>query len=91
MSTNYSTRLRPNSPRVKRIKVKVKPGWDLNVLSRIRERWPSIVLSCDANSAYRLSEIDHLRQFDQFGLLMIEQPLWYDDFYAVTPAGLNDC
>ena len=64
-----------------RIKVKVKPGWDLNVLSRIRERWPSIVLSCDANSAYRLSEIDHLREFDQFGLLMIEQPLWYDDFY----------
>jgi O-succinylbenzoate synthase len=50
-------------------------------LSRIRERWPNIVLSCDANSAYRLSEIDHLREFDQFGLLMIEQPLWYDDFY----------
>ena len=64
-----------------RIKVKVKPGWDVNVLARIRERWPSIVLSCDANSAYRLSEIDHLREFDQFGLLMIEQPLWYDDFY----------
>jgi o-succinylbenzoate synthase len=64
-----------------RIKVKVKPGWDVNVLAKIRERWPSIVLSCDANSAYRLTDIDHLRQFDQFGLLMIEQPLWYDDIY----------
>jgi o-succinylbenzoate synthase len=64
-----------------RIKVKVKPGWDLNILERIRERWPKIVLSCDANSAYRLTDIDHLRQFDQFGLLMIEQPLWHDDFY----------
>ena len=64
-----------------RIKVKVKPGWDLNILAKIRERWPGIVLSCDANSAYRLTDVDHLRQFDQFGLLMIEQPLWYDDFY----------
>lgn len=64
-----------------RIKVKVKPGWDLNILARIRERWPSIVLSCDANSAYRLTDVDHLREFDQFNLLMIEQPLWHDDFY----------
>lgn len=64
-----------------RIKVKVKPGWDLDVLSRIRERWPSILLSCDANSAYRLSDIDHLKKFDAFKLLMIEQPLWDDDFY----------
>jgi len=37
----------------RRIKVKVKPGWDLNVLERIRSRWPDILLSCDANSAYR--------------------------------------
>src|SRR5205807_2378975 len=36
-----------------RIKVKVKPGWDLNVLARIRQRWPNVLLSCDANSAYR--------------------------------------
>ena len=36
----------------RRIKVKVKPGWDVNVLERIRSRWPEIVLSCDANSAY---------------------------------------
>ena len=65
----------------RRIKVKVKPGWDVNVLERIRSRWPNILLSCDANSAYRLSEVEHLRKFDQFNLLMIEQPLWNDDIY----------
>ncbi len=64
-----------------RIKVKVKPGWDLEVLRRIRECWPQIALSCDANSAYTLEDIEHLQQFDQFRLLMIEQPLWSDDFY----------
>ncbi|PYX83434.1 MAG: o-succinylbenzoate synthase [Acidobacteria bacterium] len=65
----------------RRIKVKVKPGWDINVLERVRSRWPNILLSCDANSAYRLSEVEHLRKFDQFNLLMIEQPLWNDDIY----------
>jgi O-succinylbenzoate synthase len=65
----------------RRIKVKVKPGWDINVLERIRSRWPDIVLSCDANSAYRLDEVEHLRKFDRFELLMIEQPLWNDDIY----------
>jgi o-succinylbenzoate synthase len=65
----------------RRIKVKVKPGWDLNVLERIRSRWPDILLSCDANSAYRLDQVEHLRNFDQFNLLMIEQPLWNDDIY----------
>jgi len=64
-----------------RIKVKVKPGWDLNVLERIREQWPEITLSCDANSAYTLDDFDHLKAFDQFNLLMIEQPLWDDDIY----------
>jgi O-succinylbenzoate synthase len=64
-----------------RIKLKVKPGWDLEVLEKVRARWPDILLSCDANSAYTLNDIDHLRLFDQFNLLMIEQPLWYDDFY----------
>ncbi len=65
----------------RRIKVKVKPGWDINVLERIRARWADIVLSCDANSAYTLDEVEHLRKFDQFNLLMIEQPLWNDDVY----------
>ncbi len=64
-----------------RIKVKVKPGWDLNVLEKIRARWPRITLSCDANSAYTLADMDHLREFDRFNLLMIEQPLWDDDIY----------
>jgi o-succinylbenzoate synthase len=65
----------------RRIKVKVKPGWDINVLERIRSRWADITLSCDANSAYTLDEVEHLRKFDQFNLLMIEQPLWNDEIY----------
>ena len=65
----------------RRIKVKVKPGWDVDVLERIRSRWPDILLSCDANSAYTLDEVEHLRKFDRFKLLMIEQPLWNDDIY----------
>jgi O-succinylbenzoate synthase len=65
----------------RRIKVKVKPGWDVDVLERIRARWPDILLSCDANSAYTLDEVEHLRKFDRFNLLMIEQPLWNDDIY----------
>ncbi len=64
-----------------RIKVKVKPGWDVEVLEKIRERWPTILLSCDANSAYTLADSDRLKSFDRFNLLMIEQPLWSDDFY----------
>ncbi len=64
-----------------RIKVKCKPGWDVEVFARIRQRWPDILLSCDANSAYTLDDAEHLKGFDQFRLLMIEQPLWNDDFY----------
>ena len=65
----------------KRIKLKCKPGWDVEVFEKVRERFPDIVLSCDANSAYRLKDADHLASFDNFDLLMVEQPLWYDDFY----------
>jgi o-succinylbenzoate synthase len=65
----------------RRIKIKVKPGWDVNVMERIRSRWADITLSCDANSAYKLDQVEHLRKFDQFNLLMIEQPLWNDDIY----------
>lgn len=64
-----------------RIKVKCKPGWDNNIFEAIRKRWPEILLSCDANSAYRMKDFDHLKSWEQFNLLMIEQPLWYDDFY----------
>jgi O-succinylbenzoate synthase len=64
-----------------RIKLKCKPGLDVEMFEKVRHRWPEIVLSCDANSAYRLRDADHLTTFDQFNLLMIEQPLWADDFY----------
>ena len=64
-----------------RIKLKCKPGWDVEVFEKVRSRWPGIMLSCDANSAYRLRDADHLVTFDAFDLLMIEQPLWHDDFY----------
>jgi len=64
-----------------RIKLKCKPGWDVEVFERVRNRWPGIMLSCDANSAYRLRDADHLATFDAFDLLMIEQPLWHNDFY----------
>jgi O-succinylbenzoate synthase len=64
-----------------RIKLKCNPGWDIEVFEKVRSRWPEIMLSCDANSAYKLKDTDHLVEFDAFDLLMIEQPLWYDDFY----------
>ncbi|MFZ0304934.1 MAG: o-succinylbenzoate synthase [Terracidiphilus sp.] len=64
-----------------RIKLKCKPGWDVEVFERVRSRWPEIMLSCDANSAYRLHDTDHILTWDAFDLLMIEQPLWHDDFY----------
>jgi O-succinylbenzoate synthase len=64
-----------------RIKLKCKPGWDVRIFEAVRNRWPDIQLSCDANSAYRLNDSDHIVTFDQFNLLMIEQPLWSDDFY----------
>jgi O-succinylbenzoate synthase len=64
-----------------RIKLKCKPGWDETIFAMVRERWPDILLSCDANSAYRLDDVDHIAKWDKFNLLMIEQPLWHDDFY----------
>jgi o-succinylbenzoate synthase len=64
-----------------RIKLKCKPGWDVDVFEKVRNQWPDIMLSCDANSAYKLRDADHLVTFDAFDLLMVEQPLWHDDFY----------
>ena len=64
-----------------RIKLKCKPGFDVEFFEAVRKRWPDILLSCDANGSYRLKDEKHLRSFDAFRLLMIEQPLWHDDFY----------
>jgi o-succinylbenzoate synthase len=64
-----------------RIKLKCQPGWDVKMFEAVRKRWPGIVMSCDANSAYRIKDMEHLATFDEFKMLMIEQPLWYDDFY----------
>ena len=64
-----------------RVKLKCKPGWDTEIFDQVRKRWPNIRLSCDANSAYRVVDIDHIAEWDRFDLMMIEQPLWYDDFY----------
>lgn len=62
-----------------RIKVKIKPGWDVNVLERIRLQFPSIALMADANSAYTLADLPHLKLFDRFFLMMVEQPLGWED------------
>jgi O-succinylbenzoate synthase len=62
-----------------RIKLKIKPGWDVDVVAAVRRVHPDILLSVDANSAYTLADRDHLKQLDDFNLLMIEQPLQNDD------------
>ncbi len=64
-----------------RIKLKIKPGKDIAVVREVRRRFPDIKLSVDANSAYSLSDVAHLKQFDEFRLLMMEQPLEWDDMY----------
>jgi o-succinylbenzoate synthase len=63
----------------KRVKLKIEPGWDLQMLAAVRNAHPSIELSVDANSAYTLRDIDVLRRFDDFHLHYIEQPLHWDD------------
>jgi O-succinylbenzoate synthase len=63
----------------RRIKLKIKPGWDLAVVAEVRRRHPDILLSVDANAAYTLADLDRLRKLDEFRLLMIEQPLEHDD------------
>jgi len=62
-----------------RIKMKIKPGWDVDVVRQVRAAFPEIRLMADANSAYTLSDSAHLKQLDEFNLMMIEQPLSHDD------------
>jgi O-succinylbenzoate synthase len=63
----------------RRIKLKIKPGWDIGIVREVRRCHPEIVLSVDANSAYTMADAKYLKQLDEFRLLMIEQPLDHDD------------
>src|SRR6267154_4787803 len=79
--------------------MKSKPGWDVDVIRQVREKFPSIKLMADANSAYRLADAGRLKQLDRFYLMMIEQPLAHDeiiDHAALqakldTPICLDEC
>ncbi|HLJ51682.1 MAG TPA: o-succinylbenzoate synthase [Bryobacteraceae bacterium] len=64
-----------------RIKLKIKPGKDVEYVREVRRHFPHIRLSVDANSAYSLDDAEHLKKLDEFDLLMIEQPLEWDDMY----------
>jgi O-succinylbenzoate synthase len=83
----------------RRIKMKIKPGWDVDVVRQVRERFPEAPLMVDANSAYSLTDAGHLQQLDAFNLMMIEQPLAHDDIIdhaklqekLTTPICLDEC
>ena len=82
-----------------RIKLKIKPRKDLEFVAAVREQFPQIQLSVDANSAYRLADAEHLRKLDVHHLLMMEQPLEWDDIHShallqakiATPICLDEC
>ena len=82
-----------------RIKMKIKPGWDVDVIAQVRERFPFVKLMADANSAYTLADAGRLKELDRFYLMMIEQPLAHDDIidHAAlqakldTPICLDEC
>ena len=82
-----------------RIKIKIKPGKDIEPAALLRERFPRIRLMVDANSAYRLEDAPLLKELDRFFLIMIEQPLGWDDIYSHsllqkkldTPICLDEC
>jgi O-succinylbenzoate synthase len=82
-----------------RIKIKIKPGKDIEPTRALRERFPRIRLMVDANSAYTLNDAAHLKQLDAFYLIMVEQPLGWDDIYSHvelqrqldTPICLDEC
>lgn len=63
----------------KRIKVKISPEMDISLLKVLRRHYPNVAIMADANSAYSLQDLEKLKELDQFHLLMIEQPLRYDD------------
>lgn len=63
-----------------RIKIKIKPGRDVEMLGGLRRKFPDVPLMADANSAYRLSDAPRLKELDDLSLMMIEQPLFHEDF-----------
>jgi len=63
----------------RRIKIKIKPGWDVEVIRQVRAAFPKIRLMGDANSAYTLSDVDIFRKMDKYDVMMFEQPLHYED------------
>src|SRR5262249_35207147 len=63
----------------RRIKIKIKPGWDIEAVRAVRARFGAIPLMVDANAAYSIEDAAHLAGLDAFDLMMIEQPLDYDD------------
>lgn len=63
----------------RRVKIKIKPGWDIEPARRLRARYPDLLLMVDANAAYTLDHASHLQALDELSLMMIEQPLEYDD------------
>jgi o-succinylbenzoate synthase len=63
----------------RRIKLKIAPGWDVQIVRAVRDRHPGVPLQVDANSAYTLEDVETLKALDEFGLLLIEQPLAHDD------------
>ncbi|WP_442962106.1 o-succinylbenzoate synthase [Pseudogracilibacillus sp. SE30717A] len=75
----------------KRIKIKIKPGWDVDVLREVRSHFPNTPIMADANSAYTLADLDHLKQLDDLNLMMIEQPLAHDDIidHATLQANMD--
>ena len=82
-----------------RIKIKIKPGRDIDVARSVRQEFPAIKLMADANSAYTLADAEHLQKLDEFYLMMIEQPLAHDDIIdhaelqakLETPICLDEC
>ena len=64
-----------------RIKIKIKPGWDLKIIERVRQEFPDVRLMGDANSAYTLADVPLFKQLDGFNLMMLEQPLAHDDIF----------
>jgi len=74
-----------------RIKIKIKPGWDIDAVERVRARFGNIPLQVDANAAYSLDDAALLARLDPYDLLLIEQPLDYDDVmdHAVLQARIK--